>query len=445
MTDRPDPQDALDRILRAAPGRRDAAVALLRALVAAQRDGETAVQARLAEAFAAAGAAVSEHRYDPAAVPLVGEFASGRAATPGHRTCLVGRLPGTGTGRSLILFAHPDSEPVADADRWSRDPFAGVVDGGRLYGWGVADDLAGVAAMASAVDLLRAAGLRPAGDVILASTPSKRDARGVAALLQAGLAADAAVYLHPAESGAGLREVKAFASGQVEFLVTVAGRAPDTTEPHQTGFAHRAVDPVAKAMLVVDALRRLDAERAGRIRHPLLQAAVGRSTNLLVSHLSAGSADALSRCPTSCTVGGAVSFPPPETLDDVRREIEAAIRAAAAGDPWLAAHPPEVQWVAGVTGAETRSGDLLFRAVAAAVSAVTGAEPFVNPMHTASDIRNPIVQKDIPTVGLGPLGGDLTQNGRTDEWVDLEDHCRMVVVAAGIVALWCGVTEAAAP
>ena len=58
--------------------------------------------------------------------------------------------------------------------------------------------------------------------------------------------------------------------------------------------------------------------------------------------------------------------------------------------------------------------------------------------HTASDIRNPIVQKGIPTVGLGPLCGDLTQNGRHDEWVDLDDYLRAIKVAARTIADWCG-------
>jgi acetylornithine deacetylase len=55
-------------------------------------------------------------------------------------------------------------------------------------------------------------------------------------------------------------------------------------------------------------------------------------------------------------------------------------------------------------------------------------------MHTGSDIRHPMVQKGIPTIGLGPLCGDLSQNGRHDEWVDAEDYLRAVAVAALLAA-----------
>ena len=76
--------------------------------------------------------------------------------------------------------------------------------------------------------------------------------------------------------------------------------------------------------------------------------------------------------------------------------------------------------------------------MADAIHQVTGEAPHVNPLHTSSDIRNPILQAGIPTVGLGPLGGDLTQNGLTDEWVDVEDYLRAVKVAAAVIDGWCG-------
>lgn len=427
--------DLARRLSAAAAARADAALALLREMIGAQREGEVAVQAIVARGLAEAGAAVSTLRYRPAEVPLVEEFAA--EPPPGERESVLGVLPGAGGGRSLILFAHPDSEPLQDPHGWSLDPFAGVVRNGRLHGWGVSDDLSGVAAMVSALDVLRTAGVVPRGRVVVASTPSKRHARGVHAVLHHGVSADAAVYLHPAESGAGMREVKGFASGQIEFRITVAGRAPDTTEPGHGAFAHRGVNAIEKAMAVLAALRALDERRAARVRHPALEAAIGRSTNLLVGGI-AGGAPRGTRVPVECTLSCALAFPPGETLSAVRAEIEAAVAEAAAADPWLCEHPPSIAFTAGVTGAEVPLDHPLWSATAAAIRGQTGVEPFMNPLHTGSDIRNPAVQKGIPCVGLGPLGGDLTQNGRCGEWVDVADHLRAVAVTAALVAEWCG-------
>ena len=142
---------------------RDTAVGFLKELISTSRLGEMAVQARVAAEARSIGCAVETIRYRPASVPMVEEFATDVAMGDVTRACVVGRLPGTGGGRSLILFAHPDSEPLAETSSWRHDPFVGTIDGGRLYGWSVADDLAGVATMVEALRAVLAGGYaRPA-------------------------------------------------------------------------------------------------------------------------------------------------------------------------------------------------------------------------------------------------------------------------------------------
>lgn len=425
-----------EHLIAAADSRADASVAFLRELIILSRSGEAAVQNHVAARLQSLGCEVRRLVYHPQDVPVRHEFASAAAMDPEPRESIVARLSGAGTGRSVIFFAHPDGEPVRDAERWLRDPFAGVVENGRIYGWGVADDLAGVAGFVEALATLVATGIRPAGDITLASTPSKRHARGVFQVLHAGFRADAAVYMHPAESGVGMREIKAVASGLLEFNVAVAGRPPDTREPCHTAFAHRAVNPLDKALLIVTALQRLGEVRAARVHHPALDNAVGRSTNILVANLVCGMPGQSTRVAERCSFGASVAFPPGERLEDVQAEVAAAIGAAVAADEWLRTNPPELAWIAGVTGAEVPDSHPLYRTVSDAVRRVTGQQPFVNPLHTSSDIRVPMVQAGIPTVGLGPLGGDLTQNGARDEWVDVADYLRSVKVAALVMADW---------
>ncbi len=430
--------DAARKAEKAAAASADKAVALLQEFIALQRQGEAAVQTRFAQACEAVGATIVRHRYLPSDVNPREEFAAGIAIDPEMREAVVARLPGTGGGRSMLVFAHPDGEPFQPQHGWRHDPFAGEIENGRLYGWGVADDLAGVATMAGALQVLGDPALRPAGDLILCSTPSKRHARGVHALLQAGFVADAAIYLHPAESGAGMREVKTFASGQLVFDITVEGRLPDTQEPDHTAFTHTAVNPIDKAVLIHGALRALDERRGKRVAHPSLQAAIGRSTNLLIGDIATLGDGRAARIAPSVRLSCALSFPPGEKLADVQAEVAAAIAAVAAGDEYLRAKPPKVEFLSGVTGAEVPDGHALRAAVDAAVFAATGQAPRANVMHTSSDIRNPIVQNGIPCVGLGPLCGDLAQNGARDEWVDVADFKRGVGVIAGAIALWCG-------
>jgi len=407
----------------------------LKQLIRAQRDGEEAVQSIVAERFRKLGCKVETLKILPANLSMKHQFAAQETIPSKKRVSVVGTFQSSNPGKSLLLFAHPDGPDITDIERWKNDPFAGSVDGNRIYGWGVADDLAGVAIMAEALDALLNSGFKPAGDIILCSTPAKKNAQGVIALLSKGYKADASVYLHPAESGVGMREIKAIASGMLQFRIKVSGQQPATTEPGKTAFAHLGINAIDKALLIINSLKTLDSKRGERVYHKAINEAVGRSTNLLISSLSAGSG--LTQVPEQCVIGASITFPPHEKLNQVQREIEDCISSVVKEDPWLKDHPPSIEWLFGTQGVEIPVEHQLYKTVSNAIKMVTGETPFVNPLHSASDIRNPILFSGIPTVGFGPLGGDLTQNGGHDEWVDVPDLIRTIKVTAQTILDWC--------
>jgi len=419
---------------------RDAYIGFLQDLVRASKDGEGATQQRVADEFATLGCDVEVIRYDPRSLPIKHEFVDQSLVDTSERISVVGKLSGADDGRSILFWAHSDSSPVTGTGDWEHDPFAGDVENGRLYGWGAADDLQGVAITACALEAVLAAGLKPAGDVILASTASKRHAQGIVAVLERGYMADAAVYLHPAESGMGLKDIKAVTSGTLNFRITVPGRLPDTLEPGHAAFFHLAVNPIDKAWLVCEALHALAENRARRVRHTVLEQAIGRATNLGVTFISCGDEDRLSRVSPECVVAGSVIFPPGESAEDVQSEIIEAVEAAANGDPWLKENPPQIEWLRGVSrGTEVAVDHPLYQTVHRAILAVTGSEPRNYPLHTGSEIRHPTLHKGIPAVGFGPLAGDSTQIGGHDEWVDVEDYIRSIKVLVSVILNWCGV------
>ena len=430
--------DARSKILKQAEDSHDRAIDFLGDLVRAQRRGETQVQALVLARLAEIGCTIEDLTYNPAGMMLKEEFASDLAIDGGERLSVIGRFAGIDGGRNLIMFAHPDGEPVAGTEAWTHDPFAAEIDAGRMYGWGVADDLMGVAAGVCALDVIAASKTPLKGDVIMASTPSKRHARGITAVLNNGYGADGALYLHPAESGVGLREIKALASGELIFRIRVTGRRPNTTEPGHAAFAHLAVNPIDKAIVLHQALTALGEARAKRVHHPVLDAAVGRSTNIMLTAIQCGFDRSLSQIAPVCDLAGTVSYPPNEKLLDVQAEIAATIKVTIEAEPWMKDNPPEVIWISGVTGTEIKTDHPLYQTVSGAITMVTGIKPAVNPMHTSSDIRVPLVQKGIPTVGIGSLGGNLAQNGLLDEWVDVEDFVNLVKTTAVVIADWCG-------
>ncbi len=75
---------------------------------------------------------------------------------PDDRAWSVVAQTGNDDGPTILLHAHTDTVPLGQNARWSCDPFAGVVDEGRVYGLGSVDDKAPLAAM-----LWAAASLKP--------------------------------------------------------------------------------------------------------------------------------------------------------------------------------------------------------------------------------------------------------------------------------------------
>jgi acetylornithine deacetylase len=394
--------------------------------------GEERLQEAIAEKFEALGCETKSVKLLPTTVQLSQEFAVQEAIDMSLRTHIVGKITGTGEGRSLILITHPDADPI-DTGCWTKEPHTGQILDGRMYGWAVADDLAGICIMLAALDSINRAGLRLKGDLYLFSATAKRNAWGIAALLRKGYTADAALYIHPAESELGLKEIKTLTSGLLKFRIVVKGKRPDKTEFVQVTFHHLGVNPIDKALYLIESLRRLDEERRAKVHYSPLNEYVGRGTNLLVTYIEAGKNDNMTDMPPECTVGMGLTFPPTEDIDNVVRQVEACLEEAVEADNWLRENPPELQWIQGTQGVEVAMDHPIVEATVNAIREVTGETPFSNPLYSKSDIRTPVLISGIPNVGFGPLAGDLATTGGRDEWVDLEDYIESIKVCAKII------------
>ncbi|MDE0110731.1 MAG: M20/M25/M40 family metallo-hydrolase [Albidovulum sp.] len=407
---------------------------LLNSLVRVQKGGEAAVQSYIANFLNDVGCHVEQVEYEPSKTQRVDDFGSFGDAVSEKKSIVAGRLGGSSNLPSLVVFAHPDTEPVNGLDRWIGDPFTARSQDGRLYGWGVADDLAGCAAGMAAISAISSSNGR-FGDIEFVSAPSKSFARGIVEFLKTKHT-DACLYLHPAESGNGMKEIKAVSSGQLEFEIRVPGMPPETSEPSQTAFSHLGRNPVDSALKLYGSLIQLGESRRSRVRYPLIEKRVGRPTNLHVSKIRSGKERALSRISDHCIVGGAISFPPGERIEEVMRELELAIRRFDEEDEWRSMNPASLNWVSGSNGVEIKKSHPLYKITRQAIENVAGKAPSVNPMHTASDIRFPIVLRSIPCVGFGCLAGNLAQNGLANEWIDIESYLQMTNAALNVVEAW---------
>ena len=303
------------------------------------------------------------------------------ARTP-DRANLVARIPGQGTGPSLLLLSHTDTV-LADPSEWSVDPWSGEVKDGCIWGRGALDMKGQVAASAVAVASLAREGFVPAGDLIFCATADEEVGEGEPAGLRwlcethpDAVRCDYALnegsgdrlelggrvfYLcAPAEKmSAPFTLVVHGRSGHASLpgiadnaLVKAAGlieRIAEFREPPQLGpeteaLLLRLTGEAPSAESALDAARAVD-EAAAEVVEPLLTMTVS-ATQITASHKR-------NVIPGRCEVAIDCRLLPGQTEEDVDRELR----------EWLGPGDYELVWRGGQGGTRSSVDTPLWRAV----------------------------------------------------------------------------------
>jgi acetylornithine deacetylase len=391
---------------------------------------EKALQAYLADRLAAAGASVEVSEPDPAVV--AGHAIVPEAFTFAGRPQLVAKFAGTGGGRSLLLNGHVDVVDVEPVEAWEHDPFAALLVDGAVHGRGACDMKGGVGCMVFAAETLAERGLRLAGDLIV-NTVTEEESTGAGGLVSARtLQADAAIVPEPS----GL-DVWVACRGSLLSRITVEGRAGHAglalRHPDEGG----AVNAIEKMAIVLEAVRRLREEWALRPSHPYLSPAdcvptVVQGGEWIVSH------------PASCRLDCHIEYLPAQADERgwgsrVEREFVEWIDRAAAADPWLAAHPPQIEWtVGGVPPAEVSAEEPIVEAALSAARAV-GRESSLGGLDNWHDGATLTVEAGIPAICLGP--GDVYLAHTASESVPIADLVACAQALAVAALRFCGIAE----
>jgi acetylornithine deacetylase len=339
------------------------------------------------------------------------------------RPNVVGRLQGSGAGRSLVLNGHVDVVSPEPTDAWTVDPWGAEERGGRIFGRGALDMKAGLAAILGAVRAIRHAGVTLRGDLQVHSVIEEEagGGGGTLACLLKGYTADALIIPEPG----GLSVAHA---GVLYFRVRVTGRTA------HAGLAHTGVNAIGKMNAIYDALVALDRRRAAANRYELFERSVGRSCHLNVGTYHAG--DWPSTVAGWAVMECRISFVPGERLDDVRAQVERTVAETASGDPWLAEHPPSVEWYGWHGEAWTQDeGHPLVQTAKGAVETVTGAPAPIYGKAAGMDTRF-AMYFNMPALSYGPWGEN---SHGLDEWVDRASVIRCTKVLALTALRWCGV------
>ncbi len=328
-------------------------------------------------------------------------------------------------GRSLILNGHVDIVSPEPVSLWRNPPFRAVSDGDWLYGRGAGDMKAGLAAILAAVSGLRELGMEPLAPVTIQSVVEEEcGGNGSLACLLAGQTADAAVVTEPFGAAVTVSQV-----GVLWFSVRIAGTTAHVAE------AGEGVNAIERSFGVISALRGLEAEL--NVHRPEPYDAYEHPINLNVGVIRGG--DWPSTVAGECTTRFRIALYPGDRVDAMRERVRACVAAAAAGDPFLSAHPPVVEYDGfACAGYEIDAGHPLVTTLSGAFARQSGAPPALIATTGTTDARTPGLYGDTPSVCLGPYA---EQVHGVDERVYVPSVLQTAQVLALFIRDWCGLRE----
>lgn len=325
---------------------------------------------------------------------------------------VVGRLPGHGNGRSLLLNAHMDTVGVAGME----NPFSGEIRDGKLYGRGSYDMKASLAAMLGVAKALTEANVKLAGDLLITAVADEEAlSQGMEALLKT-VTADAAIVTEPTD----LAICRAH-RGFIWYEVKTIGRAA-----HGSRF-REGIDANMRMGRFLAELDQLEQALRQRPPHEL-----AGPPSLHASKLRGG---------TEISVYAAQSLLqmerrtiPGETVAQATAELEEIAMRLETADPTFKANitptfsrepfavPKEAPIVA---------------AVEAACEAVLGAAPTHIGQTFWTDAAL-LAEAGIETVIIGPTGAGLHS---AVEWVDVQSVLDLTHVLLQTAVSFCGTAD----
>ena len=329
---------------------------------------------------------------------------------PGRASLLA--TVGTGDRPTLIVNGHIDVVPV-HRPGWTRDPFAGELDGGRLYGRGTADMKGGIAAAVEALSTLARAGREQACDIAfhLVADEERGGGFGTAALVASGKV-NGAACLVPEPTGMALCIAE---RGLFVADLIVHGRPAHGSQPRD---GVSAVEMAAKVVLA------LHAADFGGPEHELL----GRPT-CNIGMISGGTGH--NTVAERCTLKVDRRLLPGDTAASAEAGVRALVDAI--GDPDLRY---DIELEVFGEASELDRSDPFVDAMQAASTAVLGEPAPIVGMRFTTDARFVRNQSGIPTVVCGP--GEISQAHTNDEWVEVSRLVDATAVYAELFATFAG-------
>ena len=347
-------------------------------------------------------------RYTANAMQAIGLETTTYEIAPG-RFNVVGRLVGSGGGKSLLLNAHMDTVGV---DGMTIDPFGAEIRDGKLYGRGSQDMKGSLAAMLAAAKAIVDDGVVLAGDLLVTAVADEEYASIGMDDLVKHVTADAAIVTEPTDMA-----VCRAHRGFIWYDVETFGRAAHGSRFREGIDANMRMGRfLAKLDLLEQELRqRTPHELAGP---PSLHASIlrgGKEISIYAAH---------------CHLQLERRTIPGETEAQATAELQAIVDELSAADPTFKAT------VKAGFGREPFAIDHDAEIVQV-VDRATSQQLGTAPAHTGQTYWTDaaiLADAGIETVLIGPIGQGLHS---AEEWVDVQSLVDLAEVLKATAVAFC--------
>ena len=323
-------------------------------------------------------------------------------------------------GKSLMLFGHIDTE-AEDYFGNFEDPYKAEEKDGKIYGLGAADDKGGIAMMLEALEAaLNIEKYLPYDLRVLSILGKHGGAFGTLSAMMKGYSGDCSLYIHPAETGHGFKEIKNISLGLLDMDLTVYG------EP---GIPHDDLSKGVNSNLVMaEAVRILETYNQKKREECIFDfgSFKGQPSFILNIGNISSQGDYGTICEkTVCKIR--CRFFRPLTTDSVFNEISSLLEEKLDGE-W--------KLEKGRTRAEpatVENEDPFVRFVEDSINEVEGNGEFIHQYHGGSDVRFPILYGNSRCVGIGPYCELPIKGSGVREWIDIDNYLKGIAILTTIL------------
>jgi succinyl-diaminopimelate desuccinylase len=341
------------------------------------------------------------------------------------RLNVLGRMEGSRNRPCLHFNGHFDVVPVGEG--WTVDPFAAVIQDGKLYGRGASDQKAGIAASIFAIEAIRRAGLRFQGTVEQSGSVDEESGgfAGVAHMAKLGWISDDKTDFVIITEPTNVDRLFLGHRGVYWFKVTTHGRIAHGSMPH---LGISAVDHLVD--FLYDVNHQLKPSLAQRKTAVPVEPPGSRYASINVNAIFGGQPEEGMQTPCVVDRSGAIfdrRFLAEENFDEVRGEVKALLEQLQGKNPEFKYNMEDMMIVQPV---QTDPNCELVSAISQSAEQIFGRLPKLAASPGTYDQKHVVRVGNVQQcIAYGP--GILDQAHLPDEHVLIED----VITSAKVMAL----------